>query len=390
MRKCIYLIFAILFGLSSCKKADIGETSSCTYNNAADTSSRHPKAAKWQAIMDKYIKQRLPGMSVLIEDENGEWISSGGYADIEKEVKFIPCTPSKAASITKLMVATLIYKLQEQGKLHIDDPLSKYISKDILDKIPNASKSTIRNVMQHTSGIYDITTDSDFYLAVLNNPNKSWQPEEVLKYAYGKDPYNEVGDTSYYSNTNTVFVIMCAEKVLGYSHVKALREMIWDPLGMHDTYIQSRDVLPKEVAQGYYDLYNNGTLVNVSNIITGSGNGYGGLFTTILDLKKFIKALYYDKTLINAESLAMLGDFMNEDENNRLSPGAMLKFRSFTEHEGLGHSGRDLGYSADLFMFPTRNNRLLIFLVNYGTNAASDLREVFRAFEKELVLDIVE
>lgn len=390
MKKGSILIFIGMIGLVSCKKADVGETSACSYSNAADSSNKHPKAAKWQGIVDKYVKQGLPGMSVLIEDENGEWIGSGGLADIERKVKFQPCTPSKAASITKLMVGTMMYMLQEQGKISIDDPLSKYISKDILDKIPNASESTIRNAMQHTTGIYDITTDADFYLAVLNNPNKSWEPEEILKYAYGKDPYNAVGDTSYYSNTNTVFVIMCAEKVLGYSHVKALREMIWNPLGMHDTYIQSRDVLPKEVAQGYYDLYNNNSLVNVSNIITGSGNGYGGVYTTIFDLKKFIKALYYDKTLINASSLAMMNDFMNEDENNRLSPGAMLKFRSFTTHEGLGHSGRDLGYSADLFMFPTRNNRLMIFLVNYGTNAASDLREVFRAFEKELVLDIVE
>lgn len=389
MKKQIIIAAAIL-AIVSCKKADIGETSPCTYNSNADTSIKHPKAARWQGIMDKYLKKGLPGMAILIEDENGEWISSGGYADIEKEVKFMPCTPSKAASITKLMVGTLVYMLQEQGKLNIDDPLSKYISKDILDKIPNASASTIRNAMQHTTGIYDITTDADFYLAALNNPNKSWQPEELLKYAYGKDPYNAVGDTSYYSNTNTIFVVMCAEKVLGYSHVKALRDMVWNPLGMHDTYIQSRDVLPNNVAQGYYDLYNNQTLVNVSNIITGSGNGYGGLFTTIFDLKKFIKALYYDKTLINAQSLAQMNDFMNEDENNRLSPGAMLKFRSFSPHEGLGHSGRDLGYSADLFMFPTRNNRLLIFLVNYGTNAASDLREVFRSFEKELVLDIVE
>ncbi len=387
MKKILFLLFAVPVFLG-CRKSDISVSVTCIYANSADSSQSHPKAALWKSIMDKYLKQGLPGISLLIEDEQGTWIGSGGWADFEKEVKFLPCTPSKAASITKLMVGTLTYMLQEEGKLNIDEPLSKYISKDILDRIPNASEATIRQAMQHTTGIYDITTDSDFYLAVLNHPNKQWEPEEILKYAYGKEAYHSLGDTSYYSNTNTVFVMMCIEKVLGYSHVKALREKIWEPLGMHDTYMQGRETLPSTVAQGYYDLYNNGTLVNVSNLITGSGNGYGGLYTTLFDLRKFIKALYYDKILIGPASLASMMQFVNEDENNRLSAGAMMKFRSFSPHEGLGHSGRDLGYSADLFMFPTRNNRLMIFLVNYGTNAASDLREVFRAFEKELVLEL--
>jgi hypothetical protein len=56
----------------------------------------------------------------------------------------------------------------------------------------------------------------------------------------------------------------------------------------------------------------------------------------------------------------------------------------------VGHSGRDLGYSADLFVFPTRNDRLMIFFVNYGTDADSALREVFREFEKTLVLELTE
>ncbi len=73
-----------------------------------------------------------------------------------------------------------------------------------------------------------------------------------------------------------------------------------------------------------------------------------------------------------------------------LGVGIMQKFKKFSPHPGTGHSGRDLGYSADLFVFPTRNNRLLVFFVNFGTNGDTFLRKTFRKFEKELVFEITE
>lgn len=385
-----YTILAAVLLSSGCQTADVRPTTgSCSWNDAADTSRLHPKADEWKGILEKYTRKGLPGISALIEDEDGQWIGVSGYADLENGVKYQPCHPGKAASITKLMVGTLCHMLQEQGRWSLDDPLSKYISKDILDRIPNASQSSIRNCLQHTTGIYDITSDADFYLAVLNNPNRQWRSEDVLKFAYDKPAAFDVGDTCLYSNTNTTFVVMCIEKLLGRPHEEVLRELIWQPLGMNSTYLQGRDALPDFVTQGYYDLYNNNTLVNVSNLITASGNGYGGVYSTIFDLQKFMKALFFDKTLLRESSLNDLMSFRNEDDNDALSSGAMQKFRSFSPHLGVGHSGRDLGYSADFFFFPTRNNRIMIFFVNYGTNADSKLRETFREFEKELVFSII-
>jgi hypothetical protein len=80
--------------------------------------------------------------------------------------------------------------------------------------------------------------------------------------------------------------------------------------------------------------------------------------------------------------------FIPESEQNNLGVGIMQKFKNFSTHLGVGHSGRDLGYSADLFAFPTRNERLMIFFVNYGTDGDTSLREVFREFEKTLVLEL--
>ena len=386
MKRIVQVWIVLLVSVLSCKEADIGSTNDCVFIN----SPTHPNTNTYQGILYKYVKKGLPGISALVRDDNGTWIGYAGKADIDRNIPFLPCHPSKAASITKFMVGTLTFMLQEQGKLNIDDPISKYVDSKIISKVKNADQVTIRNCLQHTTGFYDIITDSEFYLAVLNNPNKNWEAEELLKFVYGKDPYFPANEGTEYSNTNTIFVSMCLDKVLGYHHSIALREMIWEPLGMVNTYYQSRDKLPNTVAQGYYDLYNNNTIVNVSNIITGSGNGYGGVFSTIHDLEKFMDAYYYDKTLVSEASMATMMTFITESEQNNLGVGIMQKFKNFSSHLGVGHSGRDLGYSADLFAFPTRNNRLMIFFVNYGTDGDTALREVFREFEKELVLTITE
>lgn len=379
-------ILIFLFTLS-CNDADIGPSNNCSYSPPS-SSQAHPKNTTFQSILDTYVKKGLPGISALVRDESGTWVGFSGKADIAKNIPFTPCHPSKAASITKFMVGTLTFMLQEKGIININDPISKYIDAGIISKVKNADKVTIKNCMQHTTGFYDIITDSEFYLAVLNNPNKQWDAEELLKFVYGKDPYFAPDQGVEYSNTNTIFVAMCLDKVLGYHHSKALREMIWNPLGMNDTYYQSRDDLPNTVAQGYYDLYNNNTIVNVSNLITGSGNGYGGVFSTVFDLEKFMNAYYYDKKLISEESINTMMTFISEGDVNNLGIGIMQKFKNFSTHLGIGHSGRDLGYSADLFAFPTRNDRLMIFFVNYGTDGNTALREVFREFEKTLVLEL--
>lgn len=393
--KKLFVSFAsvafIFISTVSCEDANVGPTNTCTYT-ANPTFAAHPKSQAYQSILDTYVKKGLPGISALVRDEGGTWIGYAGKADIGKNIPFTPCHPSKAASITKFMVATLTFMLQERGVINIDDKISKYIDADVLEKIPYADRVTIKNCLQHTTGFYDITADSEFYLAVLNNPNKNWSAEELLKFMHGKDPNFAPNEGVLYSNSNTIFVAMCLDKVLGYPHVRALHSLIWDPLGMTDTYYQSREALPNTVAQGYYDLYNNHTIVNVSNLITGSGNGFGGVYSTVQDLEKFMTAYYFDKSLISEESMATMMTFLPEDydDTNNLGVGIMQKFKNFSPHLGLGHSGRDLGYSADLFVFPTRNNRLMIFFVNYGTNGDTFLRETFREFEKALVFEITE
>lgn len=387
MKKTVILFVVISAVLFSCEKnIEPSVQLTCNYE---DSSSTHPKNNDFQNIINKYVKKGLPGMSVLVEDSNGVWVGSGGYADIKNGIKFQPCHISKAASITKLLVGTLFFKLQEEGKININDPISMYIDKKILDKIKNAEGKTIKQLMNHTTGIFDVITSSDFYLAVLNNPNKDWTQEQLLKFVYGVDGYTLNNPyPAHYSSTNTLLLSICIEKATGEKHDKLLRKKVLDPLGMSDTYYQGRENIPTSAAQGYFDLHNNGHIVNVSNLITGSGNGYGGIYSNVFDLNKFIKALLVDKTVLSQSSLDQMQEFVQEDADFYTGPAMVKKFTTKSAY-GIGHTGRDLGYVADLFYFPQRNTTM-IFFVNYGTNGESSLKQVFFDFEDELTNKVLE
>lgn len=364
----------------ACKRAEIipGRELNCS-----DTFSRnHTRAAEFQSILNKYVKAGLPGISLLVADSNGRYTGAAGKADINGGIPFTSCHVSKAASITKLMTGTLALMLQEKGVLDLDDPLSKYIDIEILSRLRNANDKTIRHCLNHTTGIYDLTTNPDYYLAVLNNPNRRWRPMDLLPFAYDKPPYPLDKYKAYYSNTNTVLVVLCIESATGRSHADLLKEMIWGPLQMHNTFYQGHDVLPDHTAQGYFDLHNNGGLSNVSNFTTGSGNGYGGVFSNVFDLYRFGTALFDERRLLQAASMQELQDWVQEDDDFFTGAGAIKKFTRKADY-GVGHTGRDLGYSANLFWFPKRRGTM-VFFVNYGTNGDSKLRQVFRDFENEI------
>jgi len=375
----IALFLLASFG-SACKRAEILPTT--TFSCTDSFPQNHVRAGEFQSIMNKYVKLGLPGISLLVQDSGGSFTGAVGKADIAGDIAFTPCHISKAASITKLMTGTLALMLQEQGVLDLDDPLSKYIDGKVLSRLDKASGKTIRHCLNHTSGIYDLTTNSDYYLSVLNNPIRRWEPMDLLPYAYDKPGYPLDTYKAYYSNTNTILVILCIEKATGKSHADLLKERIWQPLGMQHTYYQGHDAIPEHAAQGYFDLHSNGGLSNVSNFTTGSGNGYGGVFSNVYDLYRFHKALFADQILLQPASMAEMQEWVQEDDDFFTGAGAIKKFTRKNDY-GIGHTGRDLGYSANLFWFPNHRG-IMTFFVNYGTNGDSRLRQVFRDFESEI------
>lgn len=387
------LLFFLLLITSfiACRKAQIVSTKSIGVTVPwTDSSSLHPKNAALKALIEKYRAKGLPGISLLVRDNNGTWIGATGKADLSNNIDFLTGTISKVASITKLFIGVLVFKMMEDsantgiGYTALNKKISAWLPERITGKLANGNAITLGQCMKHETGIPDIIDQDRFYLAVLNNPNKKWQPEELLEFIYNKPAVFLPSDTAIYSNTNTILVTMIIEAQTGKKHFDLLKQYILNPLGLTNTYYQPHEDLPNTVAQGYFDLYNNNSLVNVSNIVTGSGNGYGGLYSNLFDLYKFADALFIKKTFLTTSSMNIMQTFGKQDGTNLYGYGIQKSFLSYGINAGVGHKGRDLGYTANLFYFPGKGVTH-IFFVNYGTDSKSNLRQVFYDFQDELL-----
>ena len=383
--------FFLLFCVVACKKPYIEPTVDSAFPFPwNDTSSSHPKAAQLQQLLQKYNEKGLPGISLLIEDKSGTWVGAIGKADVEHSIPFNVGQVSKVASITKLFMGALVFKLFEDsattnlGYNALYQPIDTWLPHNITDKLPNGNNITLGDCLNHETGIPDLIEEDPFYLGVLNKPNKAWNPEELLQFIYNKEPVFSPRDTAIYSNTNTILVAMVIEAATGKKHNDLLHQYILSPLGLQNTFYQPHDDLPNTVAQGYLDLYNNNTIVNVSNLTPGSGWGYNGIFSNLFDLYTFIDSLLVKQTLLSAKSVQLMQTWGKPDFPNQYGYGIMKKFIERGGDAGIGHSGRDVGYTANLFYFPSKEV-VQVLLINYGSDSETNLRQVFTDFQEELL-----
>ena len=386
----LFVLFVLL--LPACDRVSIQPSTPCVADSEIVSSPNHPKGADAQAIIDKYVAKGIPGVSVLIHDNNGFWIGSGGYADLENQIRMQPCHINKLGSITKLMVGTLVWQLIQDEKLEIDDLISTYIP-EVTAKIEHGEAITLAMLLNHSAGVYDIARDLNYNLAVVNDMTKSWTADEVAKFFEGKAATHYPGTAIRYSNSNTLLISMVIEAVTGRQHGELLKERIFDPLGMdHTVYYDYGEDFPFDhLAQGYLDFNNDqGDIQNISNLNPGSGNGFTGVYSTVTDLYRFMHALMVEKRLTTQENLDRIFASSQFAPGNgwKSSIGAIHdEFRaSFPpEIHAYGHAGGDIGYSANLTFFP-HNNSIFAASYNYGTNLPSAMAEVLRDLRVELAL----
>jgi len=139
--------------------------------------TEHAMDESLQAMIDSYTSDGFVGMTLLSEDpENGLWIGSSGYANIEEDIKMNPCHLHNSASLYKTFIATVILQLKEEGSLSLEDKLSEYISVDIIDKLPNGALLNLKHLLQQRSGIPDIF-EVEFITEFFNHPNTAYTIE---------------------------------------------------------------------------------------------------------------------------------------------------------------------------------------------------------------------
>ncbi len=190
------------------------------------------------------------GMIVYV-DEAGKppAFYTAGWHDRKNKIPARPNALFKIASISKLYVAVAITKLVHDKRLSLDATLADYFP-ELVGRIENADKITVRMMVQHRSGIPNFTDNPDFWQDQLANR------KEALEYALDLPANFEPGEDYGYSNTNYLLLRKIIEKVVGYDHFQYIKEEILTPLHLKNTFGSIHDVNLDNVMSGYYVGYN--------------------------------------------------------------------------------------------------------------------------------------
>jgi D-alanyl-D-alanine carboxypeptidase len=391
MRYWLYLTGVLVFILS-CQKDLIPDTQVCQEDESLEVLESHSKGAMIQEILDRYVGLGIPGVQVLISDDEGIWVTSAGFADLSNGILMEPCHINKLGSVTKMMMGSLVWQSIQAGTLELEAMIGTYVP-EVAAGITNGDQITVGMLLNHTSGIHDVARDLGFNLAVVNDFTRSWTAEEILSYIEGKPATHEPGAEIEYSNSNTLLLGLILEAVEGIPHGQLLQERILDPLNMTHTvyYDYETDFPSSAIAQGYLDFYNDGNSIqNISTLNPGSANGYTGVYSTVGDMYRFMNGLFREYALIKAENMTfILENTLGEDDQAwRSSYGAIhQEYIDLlpSEQPAYGHAGGDIGYSANLNYFP-HNNTIFAATYNYGSNLPSALGEILNDLRKELIL----
>ncbi len=232
------------------------------------------------------------GLSYLVV-QNGEVLVKGGIglADIEKQRPITTTTAFRIGSVTKQFAMVSIMQLQEQGKLSIEDPLAKY-----LPGFPRGDEVTLRQMLNHTSGIRTYTIGDEFWSQVA----QSIKTEDLVKRIESFDYDFEPGTYWSYSNSGYFLLGVIIEKITGQPLDAYWHETLFEPLGMRNTgvYINGKTRLTDE-ALGYSK--ENGRVQRALDWDMSWAGAAGNLYSTVEDLLIWNQALHGGR-VINAVS----------------------------------------------------------------------------------------
>jgi D-alanyl-D-alanine carboxypeptidase len=283
------------------------------------------RIARLDSIMKAHIVHsgKQPVHNFLLYARNGEngLIAHLGTGTIGSSDTTISADYQyNVASITKTMVAVLILQLEEEGKLQLDDPALEYLQNStqvtqpihVMHDTDYSVRVTIRQLLQHTSGIADIFTDAAtrFNISVLLHKNRSFDTKRIMdryyQYKLNCKPFNKPGQGYHYSDINYMLLGFVVEEITGKSLPEAIRERILDKLGMQDTYFEFYE--PERGHGKRIDSFLN--RINMTQKINTSYEwGGGGIVSTTTDMAIFIEALFNMKLFRNPQTLSQMTDF---------------------------------------------------------------------------------
>jgi D-alanyl-D-alanine carboxypeptidase len=195
--------------------------------------------------------------------------------------------------VTKAFVSVLVLQLEAEGKLDIDDPVEKYLP----HVVPNGSAITLRELMNHTSGLFNYTDDGAFVNDPVSSLSRAWTPPELLAVAFAHPPYFAPGANWSYSNTNYIVLGLVVEALTGKLLGQVLQERIFTPLGLTSTSFPLTIQLAPDFVHGYVKL-EGAPLIDITPGLNPTwGWAAGAIVSNARDVTTFYRALFSRKFL---------------------------------------------------------------------------------------------
>ncbi len=302
------------------------------------------------------VRYHVPGVSVTIIWPDGRsWTGVNGWADVKLHVPVAPTTAFSVGSISKTFLAALILQLADEGRLSLDDPVLRWLP---TARVP--ADATIRELLDHTSGLYDFFSNPAIDTALLADRRRAWTPARALGYI--KAPYCPAGTCWHYSNSNYVLLGQVVQRVTGNPVVTELRRRFLGPLRLVRTFVQGAEAARGTVATSYEVLGSGSSIRTVSqadgttispftSVVTAAGSA-GAMAATSRDLAVWARRLYGGAVLRPASLVEML------DVSHSLGAGSALAYGLGAEKVWLGgrltygHNGRLIGAGASMRYLP--------------------------------------
>ena len=309
--------------------------------------------------LDKYLDIIDSGnkamFSVAIaKDGNIVYEKSIGYASETAKLKNNHDTKFRIGSISKVFTTVMIFQLIEEGKLSLDTKLDKFYP-----KVKNAEQITISNLLNHSSGIFNMTNASSFVTFMVDPKSK----QEMVTLIEGLESDFEPGTNSSYSNSAFVLLGFIVEDITNSSYTEQVNGRIVDKLGLNRTAYGGKIDPTKNQAYSFNYLYGIWIKASIESDMSIPG-GAGAMVSTPKDLVVFIQALFNEE-LISRESL----DQMKEIERGY---GKGLFAIPFKQKAAYGHGGSIDRFKSNLAYFEEEKLAIAI-TVNGATLDTNDI-----------------
>ena len=323
--------------------------------------------------VDDYIEaemrtQHIPGLSLAVI-KDGKIIKAKGYglANVELDVPVKPDTVFKIGSVSKQFLATGIMLLVEEGKVKLDDRVSKF-----LEGTPETWKDiTVRHLLTHTSGIVREAPGFD--------PLKIQSDADVIKTAYPLPLRFAPGEKWEYCNVGYFTLAEIIHKVTGKPWSEYLSERVFKPLAMDATRTTTTTELVANRASGYG--WQDDKLQNAQ--IYFALRPSGAFLSSVLDLAKWDAALYTDRILKQSSRDQMWQPFIQTNSG----AGSAAIFYGFgweistpaVGHRKIAHGGAMPGFRAEIERF-VDDKLTVVILTNGNSTQPGPMADVVAAF----------